>query len=327
VIIATGAGSQTSSGFSEHDRILDSRSFLNLREFPANVLIVGGGVIGCEFACLLAQFGVKVILAESSTDVLAELDDDIRREIRRHLEKSLGIRILTGVTIDDVAPGAEGVRVQLGEEGLTADFLIDATRRNPASSTLLLEKAQLDCDSKGYIPVDEYGQTEVASIYAIGDVTGGPQLAHAATCQGLTVAENACLRSHRQIDDCVPCCIFTSPEIASVGLTEAEAARQGREVRTGRFRFAALGRALILGESSGFAKWIADPETNQLLGAALVGASATELIAEAALAIKAELTADELVRTVHAHPTLSEVWFESAGALLGRPLHMAPRRG
>jgi dihydrolipoamide dehydrogenase len=192
---------------------------------------------------------------------------------------------------------------------------------------LQLKKAQLETGPKGCIPVDEYGQTQVASIYAIGDVTGGPQLAHAATSQGLTVAENAYLRSHRRIDDCIPCSIFTDPEIGTVGLTEAEARRQGREITTGKFRFAASGRALSLGAGSGFAKWIADPGTNQLLGAAVVGPEATELIAEAALAIKAELTADELARTIHAHPTLAEVWFESASSLVGRPLHLAPRKG
>lgn len=289
-------------------------------------MVVGGGVIGCEFACLLAKFGVKVILIDASDDILIELDVDVRRELRRHLEKSLGIRLLLGTDIEDVVAGPDEVRVRSGDESLLADLLIDATWRKPVSSVLQLKKAQLETGPKGCITVDEYGQTQVASIYAIGDVTGGPQLAHAATSQGLTVAENACLRSYRPIDDCIPCSIFTDPEIGTVGLTEAEARRQGREIKTGKFRFAALGRALSIGAGSGFAKWIADAGTNQLLGAAVVGPEATELIAEAALAIKAELTADELARTIHAHPTLAEAWFESASFLAGRPLHLAPRK-
>lgn len=326
VIIATGADPETSSAFPQHRRILNSRSFLNLEELPQSAMVVGGGVIGCEFACLLAQFKVKVTLVEMSDDILKGLDNDVRRELRRHLEKSFGIRIITDQKIEDVAAAAGGVRVRSDKESLTVDLLIDATRRKPASSPLQLQKARLETSLEGYIPVDEYGRTQAASIYAVGDVTGGPQLAHAATSQGLAVAENACLRSLRQVKDNVPCCIFTNPEIGSVGLTEDEARRQGREIKKGKFRFAALGRAVSRGEGSGFAKWIADPGTNQLLGAAVVGPQATELIAEAALAIKAELTAEELVRTVHAHPTLSEVWFESAGALLGHPLHSPPRK-
>jgi dihydrolipoamide dehydrogenase len=326
VIIATGAGPQTSSGFPQHPRILNSRSFLDLEEHPGTAMIVGGGVIGCEFACFLAQLNVKVTLVEASDDILTGLDNDVRRELRRHLEKSLGIRFLTGAKVDGIETEANGVHIRSGEQSVLVDLLIDATGRKPASSALRLEKTQLETSPEGYIPIDEYGQTPIPSIYAIGDVTGGAQLAHAATSQGLTVAENACLRSHRRIEKNIPCCIFTNPEIGSVGLTEAEAKRQGREIKTGKFRFAALGKAVSLGEGSGFAKWIADPGTNQLLGAAAVGPHATELIAEATLAIGAELTAEELVRTVHAHPTLAEGWFESAGVLLGRPLHSIPRK-
>lgn len=326
IIIATGADSQTSSGFPCHDRILDSRSFLDLPEFPSSVMVAGGGIVGCEFACLLAHLGVHVTLVEGCDEILLELDDDVRRELRRSLEKSLGIRVMTGMMIEDVVPQAEGVEVQGGEESLSAELLIDATSRRPLSKALQLERVLLEPDATGHIPVDEFGQTRVASIYAIGDVTGGPQLAHTATAQGLAVAENACLRSRRPASSCVPCCIFTDPEIGTVGLSENEAKRQAREVRIGKFRFGALGRAVSSGKGSGFAKWIADPGTNQLLGAAVIGPDATELIAEAALAVEAELTADELVHTIHAHPTLAEAWFESAGCLISRPLHVAPRR-
>jgi dihydrolipoamide dehydrogenase len=320
-IIAVGATSTTFSDLPVHERILDCRSFLELKTLPASVLILGGGVIGCEFACFLAQLGVQVFLVEISEDILQWIDRDVRREIRRHMEKSLQVRLLTGKKLREVKAKENAVHVVVDEEPLTIDLVLDATRRVPASSRLRLENAQLETDAEGQIQTDEYGQTRVATIYAIGDVSGGLRLAHAATSQGLTAAENACQRSQRRNETCVPCCIFTTPEIATVGLTEEEARRQDRKVKVGKFRFAALGKALSLGETAGFAKWIADPNTDQLLGAAVVGPKATELIAEATLAVRAELTAGELLRTIHAHPTLAEAWFESVGSLMGRPLH------
>jgi dihydrolipoamide dehydrogenase len=174
--------------------------------------------------------------------------------------------------------------------------------------------------------VDDFGRTSAASIFAIGDVTGIAQLAHAATSQGVTAAENAVNPKKRKMEKLVPACIFTSPEIGSVGLTEQQAKEKGLTVKTGKFGFAHLGKAMAAGETNGFVKWVADAATGQLLGAHAVGLHATELISEATAAVRAELTAEELGRTIHCHPTLSETWMEAAHALLGHCIHAPPAR-
>jgi dihydrolipoamide dehydrogenase len=179
---------------------------------------------------------------------------------------------------------------------------------------------------RGFIEADDCCRTNVATIYAIGDVTGKIQLAHYATAQGIAAAENAVgPRAHKH-DTIVPNVIFTAPEVGTVGLSEDDAKKQGRAVKTGKFRFAGLGKALATAETTGFVKWIADATTDQLLGAAAVGPHATELIAEATAVIRAELTVSELGRTIHAHPTFSEAWMETAHALHGQAIHAPPKR-
>jgi dihydrolipoamide dehydrogenase len=290
------------------------------------VLVLGGGIIGCEFACMLAQLGVKVTIVELLEDIITVIDADVRRELRRHMEKSLGIRILTGVTLEEITADDKGVRGRAGQEKLEADLLLVALGRKPSTSTLKLENAGLTPNERGFLPVDAYGRTSVATVYAVGDVTGGPLLAHVATAQGIVAAENACGRSHRKNETLVPNCIFTTPEIGTVGLGEQEAQQQGRKIKTGKYPFSALGKAMAIGDTAGFVKWVADAETNQLLGAHAVGPHATDIIAEAAVAIRAELTAADLGHTIHAHPTLAEAWMEAAHVLMGEPIHSAPPR-
>jgi len=325
-IIATGATSSMPGFLPRHKRVLESRSFLELRALPSSVLILGGGVVGCEFACLLAQLGVRVTVVELLEDILWSLDADVRREVRRHMEKALGIRILTGRALENISADEGSVRGTVGEEQVKADVLLAALGRKPVTEELKLENAGLATNPQGFIEVDEYGRTRVATIYAIGDVTGGPQLAHAATSQGLVAAENTCSRTLRKNEKYIPNCIFTSPEIGTVGLSEQEARAPGREIKAGKFMLGALGKALAMGGTMGFVKWVADAETDQLLGAQVVGPHATELIAEATTAIRAELTATELAHTVHAHPTLAEAWMESAHLLVGTPIHSLPRK-
>jgi len=256
------------------------------------------------------------------------LDADIRRELRRQMEKTLGIRILTGTSLENITADAQAVGGTADGETLEADLLLAALGRKPVTEELQLETAGLKTNQQGFIEVDEYGITRVSSIYAIGDVTGGPQLAHAATSQGLVAAENACTRQRRKNEKCIPYCIFTSPEVGAVGLTEQEAQQKGVAVKTGKFNFAALGKSLAIGHPTGFVKWVADAQTDQLLGAQVVGMHATELIAEATTAIRAELTANELAQTVPAHPPLAETWMEAADVLLGEPIHtIAKGRG
>jgi dihydrolipoamide dehydrogenase len=325
-IICTGAASVMPGFLPRHERVVESRAFLNLRSLPATVLVLGGGIIGCEFACMLAQLGVKVTMVELLEDIITVIDTDVRRELRRHMEKSLGIRILTGVTLEEITADDKGVRGRAGQEKLEADLLLVALGRKPLTSSLKLENAGLTPNERGFLDVDAYGRTSVATVYAVGDVTGGPLLAHAATAQGLVAAENACGHYKHKNETLVPNCIFTTPEIGTVGLGEQEAQQQGRKIKTGKYPFAALGKALAIGEPIGFVKWVADADTEQLLGAHAVGPHATDIIAEAAVAIRSELTAADLAHTIHSHPTLAESWMEAAHVLMGEPIHSAPPR-
>ena len=325
-IICTGAASAMPGFLPRHERVVESRAFLNLRALPATVLVLGGGIIGCEFACMLAQLSVKVTMVELLEDIITVIDTDVRRELRRHMEKSLGIRILTGVTLEEITADDKTVRGRAGQEKLEADLLLVALGRKPVTSSLKLENAGLTPNERGFLDVDAYGRTSVATVYAVGDVTGGPLLAHAATAQGLVAAENACGHYKHKNETLVPNCIFTTPEIGTVGLGEQEAQQQGRKIKTGKYPFSALGKALAIGEPVGFVKWVADAETDQLLGAHAVGPHATDIIAEAAVAIRSELTAADLAHTIHAHPTLAESWMEAAHVLLGEPIHSAPPR-
>jgi len=286
---------------------------------------MGGGIIGSELACMAAQLGSKVVVVEMLEDILPMADADLRREVRRVMESDLGVDILTGHALEDVTADKR-VRAAVNGRKLEADLLLVATGRRPVTAGLGLEQAGVRVNSHGFVEVDGYGQTNVAGIFAIGDVNGGPQLAHAATSQGITVAENACTGILHKIERLVPACVFTQPEIGSVGLTEAQAKEQGRNVKVGKFAFAALGKAMAAGDTTGFVKWIADAETGRLCGAHAVGPHATELIAEAATAIRAELTAAELGMTVHCHPTYSEAWMEAAHLLKDMCIHAAPRK-
>jgi dihydrolipoamide dehydrogenase len=325
-IISTGAASVMPGFLPRHARVVESRGFLGLRALPASTLILGGGIIGCEFACMLAQLGVRVTIVELLEDIVAVVDADVRRELRRHMEKTLGIRILTGVTLQEINADDRSVRGRAGQESLEADLLLVSLGRKAMTQSLKLENAGLAPNERGFLDVDAYGRTRVATIYAIGDVTGGPLLAHVATSQGLVAAENACGRYLHKNETVVPNCIFTTPEIGTVGLGEQEAQQQGRKIKTGKYMMGALGKALAIGEATGFVKWVADAETDQLLGAQAIGSHATDIIAEAAVAIRAELTAAELAHTIHAHPTLAEAWMEAAHVLMGEPIHSAPPR-
>ncbi len=326
VIIATGSTSVMPGFLPKHERIVESRGFLDIDRLPERIIILGGGIIGCELVCMAAMLGVKVTIVELLEDILLILDADLRREIRGQMEKNLGIRVLSGKALEKITADATGVRGSFGDEVIDADLLLCAVGRKPVTEGLALEKAGLTTNERGFIPADDFCCTKVATIYAIGDVTGKIQLAHFATSQGITAAENAMRQKPQRHETLVPNVIFTSPEIGTVGLSEDDAKKQNRAVTVGKYRFAGLGKALAAGETTGFVKWIADAATDQLLGAAAIGPHATELIAEATSAIRSELTAQELGRTIHAHPTFSEAWMEAAHALHGECIHAPPRR-
>jgi len=325
-VIATGSVSAMPSFIPRSRRIVDSRAFLRLSKLPASLIVLGGGVIGCEFACMAAQLGAEVTVVEMLEDILMVLDADLRRALRRHMEETLGIRVLTGSPLENIEAGREGVQGRFGDETVAAEKMLVAVGRRPMVEGLRPENAGLQVTETGSIETDASCRTGAATVYAIGDVTGRWQLAHAATSQGVTAVENATRGERAAAETVIPSCIFTSPEIGSAGLSEQDASAQGLKVVTGKFSFSSLGKAMAAGETDGFVKWVADADTGRLLGAHAIGAHATELISEATTAVRAELTVEEMGRTVHCHPTFSEAWMEAAHAVHGECIHAAPKR-
>ena len=324
IIIAAGSDSAMPGFLPKDKRVMDSRAFLDLTDLPKNLLILGGGVIGCEFACMAAALGSKVTVVEMLEDIVMVLDRDVRRVLRKRME-SLGITILTGAPLTDIAVKKDKVTGTYKDQAVEGDILLVAVGRKPNTAALDLPRAGVKADERGTVPVDAQGRTNVASIFAVGDlVTGSIQLAHAATQQGVAAAEAAAGHKSKAEKIC-PSCIFTSPEIGLAGLTEAKAQQLGIAVKTAVFPFSVLGKAMAAGETDGFDKWVCDPSTGQVLGAQAIGSHATELISEAALAIRNELTIDEVGNTIHCHPTLSESWMEAAHAFHGACIHLPKR--
>ncbi|MCL1888534.1 MAG: dihydrolipoyl dehydrogenase [Kiritimatiellaeota bacterium] len=312
IILATGSSPLVPAFLPRHPRVMDSTAFLNsLDALPRRLAILGGGVIGCEFACMAAALGAKVTLVEKLNDILPMIDADLRRVLKKHLA-SLGVTIHTGAALEDIAATDAEVTGRVGDEKISADILLVSIGRKTNLDGLGLENAGLAPNAQGRIETDAWGRTPVPSIFAVGDINAAsPQLAHFATAQATVAVEKIAGRRVTPETLC-PACIFTFPEIATVGLTEEQARTRGRDVRVSKFPFLALGKALAINETDGFVKWVADAGSGQLLGAHVVGPHATELIATAALAIRNELTAAEAARTIHAHPTLSEAWMEAA---------------
>jgi dihydrolipoamide dehydrogenase len=324
IIVAAGSDAAMPGFLPKDKRVMDSRAFLELTELPKDILILGGGVIGCEFACMSAALGAKVTVVEMLEDIVMALDRDVRRVLRKRME-ALGVTLLTGAPLTDIAVKNGKVSGTCKERSVSGDVLLVAVGRRPNTAALDLARAGVTVDERGTIPVDAQGRTNIASVFAAGDlVTGSIQLAHAATQQGVTAAEAAAGRRSK-VEKVCPACIFTSPEIGLAGLTETQAQEIGVAVKTAVFPFSALGKAMAAGETDGFVKWIADPATGQVLGAQAVGGHATELIAEAALAIRNELTLDEVGHTIHCHPTMSEAWMEAAHAFHGACIHLPKR--
>ena len=324
-IIATGSVSAMPGFLPRHPRVIESRAFLARTSLPESLVVLGGGVIGCEFACLAAQLGTRVTVVEMLDDILPMIDRDVRRVVRRRME-AMGITLRTGAPLKAITADDKGVTGRYQDEEIRGELLLVAVGRAVTTAELDLGRAGVNTDARGQILVDASCRTSQASIFAIGDVVSGNlQLAHVATSQGVLAAEVAA-GQRRKVETVVPSCIFTSPEIGVVGMTEEQARGAGREVRTGVYNFAGLGKAMAAGTTDGFVKWVADAATDQLLGAQAVGPHATELIATAALAVRSELTALEYGRTIHSHPTLSEAWMEAAHAVHGTCVHAAPRR-
>ena len=325
LIIATGSYPAQIPGISIDGRdVITSDEALELEEVPASLLIVGGGVIGVEFASIFNSLGSKVTIVELLPRIIPTEDEEISEELKKFLVKS-GIEVNTEVKVREIV-SANGkkraiIETSRGKEEKIAHKVLIATGRKPYTEGLGLEKTGIGLD-KGRILVNERMETNLPGVFAIGDVVGGVLLAHVASGEGIVASENA-MGNQSKIDyRVIPNCIYSIPEVASVGLSEERAKEMGYEVAVGRFPFLANARATILGERVGMVKIVADRRNNEILGVHIVGPDATELIGEASLAIKARVTTKDLERMIHAHPTLSEAIFEAAHDVHGEAIDL-----
>jgi dihydrolipoamide dehydrogenase len=314
VILATGAYATMPPGFKlDGERVITSEQGLSLTHQPKRLAVLGGGVVGCEFACFFAAIGTQVTLIEMLPRLVPAEDDEIAQTLERELKKQkIALHLDTRAEgMGDEPDGAVTLRLA-GGRTVTVDTVLVATGRRPYSEGLGLEALGVARGDRGRIAVDERLQTSVAGLYAIGDVTDIKQLAHFASAQGKAAAE--LIAGHPAQTDwrAVPAATFTTPEIASVGLTEREAAAEGRKLKIGRFPFRAHGRNIADLELAGFVKIVADAGTDQILGAHIIGAKAGDLIHECSLAIAADLNARDLAQAIHAHPTMTEAIGEAA---------------
>jgi len=321
IIVATGS-EPARPGYIPFDspRVMTSDEALGLAELPESVFILGGGYIGCEFASIFAQLGSRVTVVEMLDGLLPLMDPDVGTAIAKAFKK-LRIKVHTGTKMESLDATDAGVTATLeGGKTVEASYALICVGRRMLSDGLGLDEVGVEVED-GAIVIDEHCETSVAGIYAIGDVTGKMQLAHVASAQGIVAAECAAGQDSTIDYRCVPAAVFTNPEVGNVGLTEPEAAEAGHQVKTAVFPLQALGRAIALGETAGFAKVVADERTGEVLGVHLVGPHASDVIAEGALAIGLEATVSELATTIHAHPTLPEAVMEAARSWLGQDIH------
>ena len=296
-------------------RILDSTTALELPDVPERLLVIGGGYIGLELGQVYAALGSKVTLVEMTDGLLPGVDRDLVQPLARRCDKTFrAVRLGTKVT--DLRETADGVQARLGDEADVFDRVLVAVGRRPQTTGLGLEATRARVTEGGFVEVDERGRTADPHLWAVGDATGEPMLAHRALRQGKVVAEAIAGRPAAFDNVAVPAVVFTDPEVAWCGLTEQQARAAGRPVKLARFQWAASGRAATLGRADGVTKLVVDPETGRVLGVGVVGPGAGELIAEGALAVETAMLAEDLALTVHAHPTLSETLMEAAETLL-----------
>ncbi|MBP1307088.1 MULTISPECIES: dihydrolipoyl dehydrogenase [unclassified Paenibacillus] len=326
LIIATGSRPRVLSGLEpDGEFILSSDEALTMEELPASLIIVGGGVIGVEWASMLNDFGVEVTVVEAANRLIPTEDEDVSREMQRLLTKR-GVKVLTGsqVLAKTYGKDEEGVQidVQKGEETetLSATKLLISVGRQANVENIGLENTDIRVE-RGFISVNEHLQTNEPHIYAIGDCIGGLQLAHAASHEGLQAVHHLAGEDFHSVPNhLIPRCIYTRPEAASVGLTEQEARERGHQVKTGKFPFQAIGKSLVYGSRDGFVKVVADEKTNDILGVHMIGTHVTDLISEAALAQLLDATPWEVGQLIHPHPTLSEILGEAMLAVDGQAI-------
>jgi dihydrolipoamide dehydrogenase len=331
IIVATGSAPRSVPGIEiDRKRIITSDEAIHMKEIPKSIAIMGSGAVGVEFGSIFRRFGSEVTIIELLPRIVPVEDEAVSAELEKSFKKQ-GIKILTGTKVTSAKPGANGVDLEAQTPDgrttkLNAEYLLVATGRGPVTSGLGAEEAGLQMD-RGYIRVGKDFKTNVPGISAIGDVItfeqpGHQQLAHLSSAEGIALAERIAGKEFRPINyEQVPGCTYCAPEIGSVGLTEKQAQDRGYEVRVGTFKFGVLARARIAAETEGFVKIISDKKYDEVLGVHMIGPRSTELVAEATLALRLECTVEELIRTIHAHPTMSEAVGEAAHAAHGAAIH------
>jgi dihydrolipoamide dehydrogenase len=327
VLIATGSAPRSLPGIEiDHKAILSSDSILELTDVPKSLLVIGSGAVGVEFASMYARFGSKVTLIEVLPRIVPIEDEEISRELAASFKRQ-GLAVYVDTRVEKVTKMDGGVEVIARTSGgktetFRAEKMLLAVGRKPLSEGIGLEALGVATD-RGYIKVDAMMRTNVAGVYAIGDVVPTPWLAHVASEEGVVAVEHMAGKNPTGLNyDQVPGCTYCAPQVASIGLTEAKARERGYDVVVGKFPFSANGKARILNETTGFVKIVAEKKYDEVLGVHMIGPSVTELIAEAGAALRLEATSEELVRTIHAHPTLSETMHEAAEAVGGHALHI-----
>ena len=331
IIVATGSAPQSVAGIAiDRKRIITSDEAIGFREVPKSIAILGSGAVGVEFASIFRRFGSDVTILELLPRLVPVEDESVSAELEKSFRKQ-GITSHTGAKVTSAKTEGDGVDIEAEladgrTETLRADYLLVAAGRGPVTAGLEAERVGLRLD-KGYIKVDAQYRTPVPGISAIGDVVtlggpGHPQLAHVSSAEGIIAAERIGGQDTRPLNyDRVPGCTYCDPEIGSVGLTEREARGRGFDVRVGTFPFGVLGRAKMAGETEGFVKIVAEKKYDEVLGIHMIGWRSTELVAEATLALRLESTVEELIRTIHAHPTMAEAVGEAAHATHGAAIH------
>jgi len=326
VIVATGSRPRTLPGLEIGGNVMTSDEALEMQEIPNSIIIVGGGVIGIEWASMLSDFGAQVTVVEYADRIIPTEDKEISKEMQRIMKKK-GINIITSAkvlpeTLKQTDSNATiSAEVKGEQQEFTADKILVSVGRQANTEGIGIENTDIQLE-KGYIITNEYFQTKESHIYAIGDVIGGLQLAHVASHEGIVAVEHIAGQNPSPIDyNLVSKCIYSAPEAASVGLTEDQAKEQGYKVKKGKFNFRAIGKALVFGEADGFVKIVADEETNDILGVHMIGPHVTDMISEAGLAKVLDATPWEVAHTIHPHPTLSEAIGEAALAVEGKAIH------
>jgi dihydrolipoamide dehydrogenase len=327
IVLATGSIPRSLPNVAvDGRRILNSDSMLQIPKVPKSLIVLGAGAVGTEFASIFNHLGAEVTLVEYLPHVLPVEDEDISKELAKHLARRK-ITLVLGASVERAEVGAAGVKVvvkQAGEEkAFEAEYMLSAVGRAPVTFGVGLENTAIELDAKGFVPVDIFQRTKEPNLYAIGDICPTPMLAHVASAQAVLAVEHLAGKKAEPLRyDRVPGATYCFPEVASVGLTEKKAREKGHDVKTGIFPFSAIGKAGISNQGIGLAKIVSDKKYDEVLGVHLVGPHATELLAEACMALRLEATTEDIARTIHAHPTLSEIMKEAAEMTLGTPIHL-----